>query len=97
MPKSILEAIKLGLWEFEPSEVPSEEYDATGNMPGTREKLDVLADRIANGEPLWHPSDREDIEDPDPCESRPCLRIHSLRTHNPRTEGLVNHGLRKPR
>lgn len=87
MPKSILEAIKLGLWEFEPPEVPAEEYDATGNMPGTKEKLDVLAERVARGQPLWHPSDREDIEDPDPCEPKSKLR----------KRGLVSLGPGKPR
>ncbi|MGD9126290.1 MAG: hypothetical protein PVH19_02835 [Planctomycetia bacterium] len=87
MPKSILEAIKLGLWEYEPPEVSVEEYEATGNMPGTREKLDVLAERVAKGQPLWHPSDREDVEDPDPSQPK----------SKPRKQGFVNHGPGKPR
>ncbi len=62
MPKSILEAIKLGLWEFEPTEVESGRYDATEAMPGTKEKLGVLAERVASGLPLWHPNDREDLD-----------------------------------
>ena len=66
MPKSILDAIKMGFWEFEPPDVDCEQYDATGAMPGTRNKLDVLADRVRNGLPLWHPSDREDLDDPPP-------------------------------
>ena len=66
MPRSILEAIKLGLWEFEPSEVAEEKFDATGAMPGTKDKLAVLADRVHDGLPLWHSEDREDLDDPLP-------------------------------
>ncbi len=62
MPRSVLEAIKMGLWDFEPPEVKSTQFDATNSMPGTKEKLDVLAERVGNGLPLWHPSDRDDIE-----------------------------------
>ena len=36
MPKSVLEAIKLGLWDFEPADVPAAEYDRTDAMPGTK-------------------------------------------------------------
>ena len=35
---------------FGPTEAPA----------GSREKLDVLADRVLRGEPLWHPEDRPD-------------------------------------
>jgi len=66
VPKSVLEAIKLGLWEFEPPEVDSDHYCATGAMPGTKDKLSVLAERVRNGLPLWHPLDRDDIEAPTP-------------------------------
>lgn len=62
MPRSVLEAIKMGLWDFEPPEVGSSQYDATDSMPGTKGKLDVLAERAYRGLPLWHPSDRDDIE-----------------------------------
>ncbi len=64
MPKSVLEAIRLGLWDFEPAEVASNEFDGTDAMPGTEEKLEVLAARLEEGLPLWHPSDRDDLEDP---------------------------------
>ncbi len=64
MPKSVLEAIRLGLWDFEPAEVASNEFDGTDAMPGTEEKLEVLAARLQEGLPLWHPSDRDDLEDP---------------------------------
>lgn len=64
MPKSILEAIKLGFWDFEPAEVNSSDFPCTDAMPGTKEKLQVLAERVRNGLPLWHPLDRDDMEAP---------------------------------
>ena len=30
-------------------------------MPGTQEKLLVMAERIRSGLPLWHPADRDDL------------------------------------
>ena len=62
MPKSVLEAIKLGLWDFEPSEVEFSQFDASDAMPGTTEKLHMLAERVRRGLPLWHVSDRNDME-----------------------------------
>ena len=62
MPRSVLEAIKMGFWDFEPPEVGSNQYDATDAMPGTKVKLSVLAERVGSGLPLWHPSDRDDME-----------------------------------
>jgi hypothetical protein len=61
---SVLEAIKMGHWDFEPAEVPTSDYDGTDAMPGTREKLAVLAERMRTGLPLWHPRDRDDVEAP---------------------------------
>ena len=66
MPKSVLEAIKLGFWDYEPPEVEFSQYDAADAMPGTREKLRIMAQRIAGGLPLWHKEDREDMEAPPP-------------------------------
>jgi hypothetical protein len=60
-PKSVLEAIKMGLWDFEPPEVASSQFAATEAMPGTRAKLDVLAQRVKCGLPLWHPEDRDEV------------------------------------
>ena len=65
MPNSVLEAIKLGLWDFEPQEIETDEFKATGAMPGTDAKLSILAERVRMGLPLWHPSDRQDCEDED--------------------------------
>jgi len=65
VPRSVLEAIKLGLWDFEPETMERSEYDPTNELPGSDNKLSVLAERIAKGLPLWHPSDRRDCEDLD--------------------------------
>lgn len=63
MPHSIIEAIKLGIWDYEPDGNRPPEFDATVALPGTQEKLSVLANRIEQGLPLWHPSDRLCFED----------------------------------
>jgi hypothetical protein len=60
VPESVLDAIRLGVWNFEPTEVDSREFDSTQASPGSGEKLAVLADRVQRGLPLWHPSDRTD-------------------------------------
>ena len=64
MPRSLLEAIKQGDFTFEPptGEQPVH-VKATAAMPGTSEKLDVLAERLLQGLPLWHPSDRRSYDD----------------------------------
>lgn len=62
MPDSVLDAIKLGLWDFEPEDKAKDEFSATEALPGSREKLDVLAERVRRGLPLWHRSDRRDCE-----------------------------------
>lgn len=64
MVNSVLEAIKLGFWDFEPDEIRTEKFRATGAMPGTNDKLSVLAERVRQGLPLWHPLDRQDCDDP---------------------------------
>ena len=58
MPSSIIEAIKLGFWNYDPDESPPRKSEATEALPGTKEKLEILAERLEKGEPLWHPSDR---------------------------------------
>ncbi len=62
-PTSVLEAIKLGLWDFEPEDLDHSKYAATRAMPGTGIKLDVMADRVRLGQPLWHTADRTDYDD----------------------------------
>ena len=63
MPNSILEAIKQGLWEFEPEEIDDNQFEPTRAMPGTEEKLLILARRIEKGLPLWHSGDRTDYDE----------------------------------
>ena len=70
MRKSVLEAIKMGYWDYEPPDVPCSDFDASDDMPGTREKLRTLAIRVEHGLPLWHESDRDDIEMPSPGKPR---------------------------
>lgn len=62
MPKSVLEAIKMGLWDFEPHKLDTTEYQATEAMPGTMKKLEALAQRVEMGLPLWHPNDCDDCD-----------------------------------
>ncbi|MBN2474721.1 MAG: hypothetical protein JXB62_08940 [Pirellulales bacterium] len=56
----------MGLWDFEPPEVDFGEFDASDAMPGTKEKLRILAQRVESGLPLWHTEDRDDVEAPSP-------------------------------
>jgi len=44
--------------DFVPME--TEDWGATDAAAGSRRKIDVLADRIRKGLPLWHPDDRRD-------------------------------------
>jgi hypothetical protein len=62
---SVLDAVKLGQWDFEPRDVDSRNYSCTRAMPGTREKLTVMAERLRLGLPLWHPCDRRSWDDED--------------------------------
>jgi hypothetical protein len=64
--KNILDAIKLGEWDFEPQVVEDSTFDPTGAMPGTDEKLSVLAARVEAGLPLWNRNDRTEYDDDDP-------------------------------
>jgi hypothetical protein len=63
MLRNVLEAIRNGDWYFEPESMESAEFPATSAIPGTKEKLAVLADRVRSGLPLWHESDRCDYEE----------------------------------
>ncbi len=58
MPRSVIEAVKMGQWDFEPDDQEATAFEATRAMPGTDEKLVVMADRVRQGMPLWHPADR---------------------------------------
>ena len=58
--RNVFEAIlKYGHDEdFAPEE--NEDFVPTEAPAGSREKLDVLAQRVMRGEPLWHEDDRPD-------------------------------------
>jgi hypothetical protein len=64
MFRNVLDAIRDGDWFFEPDEVDAKKYQATTAIPGIREKLDILAERVRAGLPLWHVSDRADYDEP---------------------------------
>jgi hypothetical protein len=65
VPRSVLDAIREGDWTYEPSAEDSSELKATTALPGTPEKLAVLAERLRLGLPLWHPADRRSYDDRD--------------------------------
>jgi hypothetical protein len=62
--KNVLDAIREGNWFFEPEDVDPSRYQATSAIPGTDDKLQILAERARAGLPLWHERDRADYEDP---------------------------------
>jgi hypothetical protein len=66
VPRLVLDAIKMGIWDFEPREVEYSRFDASDAMPGTSEKLYALAERVRKGLPMWHVHDRDDVESPPP-------------------------------
>ncbi len=63
--KSVLEAIKQGEWGYEPEGVDEQNYASTHAMPGTNEKLSVMAARVEAGLPLWHGHDKTEYNDLD--------------------------------
>ncbi len=66
MASSVLDAIKSGIWDYEPEKTVANQYDSTEAMPGSNEKLAILARRVESGLPLWHPSDRRSYDDSEP-------------------------------
>ncbi len=65
MLKSVLEAIKQGEWSYEPEGVDEECFQSTHAMPGSNEKLSVMAERVEAGLPLWHGHDKTEYNDLD--------------------------------
>lgn len=63
MNDSVLDAIRNGQWDYEPTDVSEEKYDCTAAMPGTEEKISILAYRAQRGLPLWHSHDRRSYDD----------------------------------
>lgn len=58
MRKSVVEAVREGLWDFEPGELHPRQFDCTYALPGSAEKVEVMALRAERGLPLWHLEDR---------------------------------------
>ena len=58
MSHSVLEAIKAGIWDFEPDAKRETHFNASDSIPGSEEKLHELTRRVELGLPLWHPRDR---------------------------------------
>lgn len=63
MPNSVIDAIRQGIWDFEPEEETNREFECTDALPGSTHKLSVLAERLSEGKPLWHPEDRRTYGD----------------------------------
>ena len=63
LPRTVLDAIRLKRWDFEPTDIDIEDFEACGSMPGTADKVSALAERVSRGLPLWHPEDRNDCEE----------------------------------
>lgn len=63
MPYSVIEAVKMGMWDYEPQLERVGHLKSTEALPGSTEKLEILAERLRSGLPLWHPSDRLSYED----------------------------------
>jgi hypothetical protein len=58
--KNVFEAILKYGHDEDFSPMVSDEFAGTDSPAGSREKLEVLAERVRRGEPLWHPDDRQD-------------------------------------
>lgn len=58
MPRSILDAVREGHWDFEPRPCAQFTFKPTEALPGSHEKLEILCERVRSGLPLWHPEDR---------------------------------------
>lgn len=63
MQHNVLNAIREGNWDFEPALEGGGAFDCTAAIPGSPEKIDILAARAELGLPLWHDEDRQDYED----------------------------------
>jgi hypothetical protein len=63
VPISVLDAVKMGLWDYEPPAVDDTRFDSTRALPGSDEKLAILAQRLRQGLPLWHSNDCRNYSD----------------------------------
>ncbi|MCC7475971.1 MAG: hypothetical protein IT425_11280 [Pirellulales bacterium] len=65
MKRNVIDAIRDGDWFFEPEELDPSRFQATSAIPGTHDKLKILAERVRSGLPLWHERDRPDYDEYD--------------------------------
>jgi hypothetical protein len=63
VPISILEAVKMGQWDYEPPAIDDAKFSCTRALPGSDEKLAILAERLRQGLPLWHSKDCRNYAD----------------------------------
>ncbi len=63
MADSVLDAIRDGQWDYEPEPVKESQFDSTGALPGSKDKVSTLAERAQEGLPLWHSEDRQSYDD----------------------------------
>ena len=67
-PSNVFEAImRLG---HDEDFTPATEAEPTKHVPGSLAKIEVLDQRVARGQPLWHPDDKQDCSDASPDEVR---------------------------
>ncbi|HUS39896.1 MAG TPA: hypothetical protein VMX74_10625 [Pirellulales bacterium] len=58
--RNVFEAISRFGHDEDFSPLETEEFESTEAPAGSREKLDILAQRVQEGQPLWHREDRPD-------------------------------------
>jgi len=58
--RNVFEAIRECGHDEDFSPTVTGHFNGTDAPAGSRQKLDVLAERVKRGEPLWHPDDRSD-------------------------------------
>jgi hypothetical protein len=60
MTNTFWEAIKIGLWDFQPHTVDVGELEPYDETPGAREKLEVLTEHLRRTAACWEHDDRLD-------------------------------------
>ena len=81
MFRNVLDAIRDGDWFYEPEEIDPKRYSRRRpQSPAREEKLEIFAERVRAGLPLWHESDRADYEEPRDAENREFCVANGLAT-----------------
>lgn len=58
--RNVFEAISQFGHDEDFSPLESEAFESTAAPAGSKEKLEILAERVKKGQPLWHQEDRPD-------------------------------------